>query len=168
MRRVHPYAWLWEPLAAEASFVLRPMFGTKAVYLDSRLMLCFSAQAEPWRGVLVCMDRIHQASLMAEFPLLSPHPVLPKWLYLPESADDFERVAEGLVALVRRRDPRIGVEPRPRKRRRSGDAGRRNSGTLPRRRSDGPEKTVGRGQDSRPPEAGSPRQRSGPLRNPDS
>jgi hypothetical protein len=39
--------------------------------------------------------------------------VLPKWLYLAESADDFERVAERLVALARRRDPRIGVAPKP-------------------------------------------------------
>ena len=44
-----------------------------------------------------------------------PHPVLPKWLYLPESADGFERMAEKLVQLVRRRDPRIGVAPQPKK-----------------------------------------------------
>ena len=48
-RSVHRHAWLWEPLEAEASFVLGSMFGTKVVYLDGRLALCFSARPEPWR-----------------------------------------------------------------------------------------------------------------------
>lgn len=118
-RRVHRYAWLWEPLEQDASFVLGAMFGTKVAYLDGRLMLCFSAKEEPWRGVLVCTERASHASLLAEFRALSPHPILPKWLYLPESADDFERVAERLVALATRRDPRIGVAPKGKKSRRS-------------------------------------------------
>jgi len=113
-RRVHPYAWLWEPLESEASFLLRPMFGTKAAYLDGRLVFCFSAGEEPWRGVLVCTDRPHHGSLMAEIPALVPHPVLPKWLYLPDSFDAFDRWAEQLVSMARRRDPRIGVAPRAR------------------------------------------------------
>jgi hypothetical protein len=90
------------------------MFGTRAAYLDGRLVLCFTARAEPWRGVLVATDRPHHAALRADWPELAPHPVLPKWLYLPESADGFERVAAALVQLVRRRDPRIGVVPAPR------------------------------------------------------
>jgi hypothetical protein len=119
VRRLHPYAWLWEPLEADASFVLRPMFGTRAAYLDGKLVLCFSAGEEPWRGVLVCTDHAHHASLTADFPSLSPHPVLPKWLYLAETSGDFERAAERLVALAKRRDPRLGVVPKPRKRKRS-------------------------------------------------
>jgi hypothetical protein len=117
IRRTHPYAWLWEPLEADATFMLGAMFGTKVVYLDGSLVLCFSAKEEPWRGVLVCTEREHQASLLSEFPPLAPHPVLPKWLYLPESSDGFERVAERLVNLAKRRDPRIGVAPRARRRR---------------------------------------------------
>ena len=117
-RRVHPYQWLWEPLEDDPTFVLRPMFGGKSVYLDGRLMLYFTAGDEPWRGVLACTDRVHHASLLAEFPELAPHPILPKWLYLPESADRFEGVAERLVALAKRRDPRLGVSPQPKKARR--------------------------------------------------
>jgi hypothetical protein len=119
IRSVHRYAWLWEPLEAEASFVLGAMFGTKAVFLDGRLTLCFSAREEPWRGVLVCTERDHHASLQREFPALSPHPILPKWLYLAESQDSFERVAERLVTLARERDPRIGVAPKAGRRRRA-------------------------------------------------
>jgi hypothetical protein len=117
-RRVHPYQWLWEPLEEDPTFFLRPMFGGKSVYLDGRLMLYFTAGEEPWRGVLVCTDRAHHPALLVEFPELSPHPVLPKWLYLPESADRFEPVAERLVTLARRRDPRLGVNPRPKRRKR--------------------------------------------------
>jgi hypothetical protein len=56
--------------------------------------------------------------LVEEFPELKPHPVLPKWLYLPDASDTFERVAERLVALAKRRDPRIGVLPQARTRKR--------------------------------------------------
>jgi hypothetical protein len=115
---VHPYQWLWEPLETEPSFVLRSMFGAKAVYLDGKLMLCFCASEEPWHGLLVCTDRSRQISLQADFPELTPHAILPKWLYLPESADNFERTGVRLVALARRRDPRFGVAPNPRKVRR--------------------------------------------------
>ena len=117
VKPVHPHQWLWEPLESEPSFVLRAMFGTKAVYLDGRLLFCFCARDEPWRGVLVGTDRSHHASLLAEFPGLQPHPILPKWLYLPESAAAFERTAARLVAVARRRDARIGVTPKPKKKR---------------------------------------------------
>ena len=113
VRPVHPYAWMWEPLERDPTFVLRAMFGTKAAYLDGKLMLCFSANNEPWRGLLVCTDRAQHPALCAEFPELTPHPILPKWLYLPEAADTFERTGPRLVALARRHDPRIGVIPQP-------------------------------------------------------
>ena len=118
-KRVHPYQWLWEPLEEDPTFLLRSTFGGRSVYLDGKLMLYFTAGEEPWRGVLACTDHVHHAALLAEFPALSPHPILPKWLYLPESADRFESVAERLVALARRRDPRLGVSPKPKRGRRS-------------------------------------------------
>lgn len=112
---VHPYAWLWEPLDEEPSFVLRAMFGTRAAYVGGNLVLCFAAKTEPWRGVLVCTEYAHHASLTKTLPELAPHPILPKWLYLPESAPGFERTAAQLVQLAARRDPRIGIAPQPRK-----------------------------------------------------
>lgn len=115
IERIHPHAWLWEPLEADPTFVLRAMFGTKAVYLDGKLVFCFATKREPWRGLLVATDRRHHASLLAEIPALTPHPILPKWLYLSEATDVFESKAEHLVRLVRQRDERIGVVPSPRK-----------------------------------------------------
>lgn len=116
---IHPHAWLWEPLETDASFVVRSMFGTKAVYLDGKLMFCFATKREPWSGVLVATDHPHHASLVAEFPALVPHPILPKWLYLSESAEAFEQTAGRLVRLARRRDPRLGVVPSSKKRKRA-------------------------------------------------
>jgi hypothetical protein len=126
VRHVHPHQWLWEPLEDDPTFVLRSMFGAKAAYLGGKLMLCFCASEEPWCGVLVCTDRAHHAALTAEFPELTPHPILPKWLYLPETADSFERTATRLVALARRRDPRLGVTPKPRKPRTAAKSRRRD------------------------------------------
>lgn len=119
---IHPNAWLWEPLENDPTFMLRAMFGGRAVYLDGRLMLYFTAphwDDEDWRGICVATEREHHASLMEEFPELAPHPVLPKWLYLRESEERFEAVAMRLVELSRRRDPRIGVTPKPRKARKT-------------------------------------------------
>ncbi len=115
IQRVHPHAWLWEPLEADPTFVLRTMFGAKAAYLGGQLALCFCANEEPWSGVLICTSRDQHPALQAEFPALKPHPILPKWLYLPEADDAFERTAMRLVDLARQRDPRIGVAPRPKK-----------------------------------------------------
>ncbi len=114
-RPVHPHQWLWEPLETDPSFVLRSMFGAKAVYLDGKIVLCFCAGDDSWCGLLVCTDRDRHPALLAEFPDLRPHSILPKWLYLPESAGSFEAAAVRLVSLARRRDPRIGVVPKTKK-----------------------------------------------------
>lgn len=114
-KTLHPHAWLWEPLESDATFVLRTMFGTKAVYLDGKLMFCFAAKKEPWSGILVATDRQHHPSMMSEIPALTPHPILSKWLYLSESFDSFERVARHLIRLGKRRDAGLGVVPPPKK-----------------------------------------------------
>ena len=116
VRSVHPYQWLWESLEGSAGFVLKPMFGGKALYVDGKLALYFAAKKEPWRGVCVCTDRVYHESLMTDFPELKPHAILPKWLYLSEGSDRFETLAERLVKLAAKRDPRLGVAPKSRKR----------------------------------------------------
>ena len=109
----HPLQWLADPLAGEPSFVLKAWFGGRTIMLDGNHQLFLTTQGEPWQGVLVCTFHEHQESLRAEFPALLKHPVLGKWLYLPESGESFERDARRLVQLVRARDPRIGIPPSP-------------------------------------------------------
>jgi len=112
----HRFGWLAEPLVEEASFVLRPMFGSLGCYLHGRLMLILADRRPPWCGLLVPTAREAQPALRAEMPALQVHPILGKWLYLAESAEDFEAVGEGLVRLALLNDARLGVEPRPKRR----------------------------------------------------
>lgn len=119
VRPEHPLAWLTEPLVDEPSFVLKSWFGGRTIMLNGLHHLFLTTQGEPWQGVLVCTFHEHQASLRAEFPTLVQHPVLKKWLYLPESTESFERDARQLVRLVKARDPRLGIPPSPRKKRKT-------------------------------------------------
>ena len=117
--RRHRYGGLIEPLLAEESLLVKPMFGCLACYLHGRLMLVLADRRPPWRGLLVPTVREHQPTLCAEIPSLAAHPVLGKWLYLREAADDFEEAAGHLVALARVDDPRLGVESPPRRSRKA-------------------------------------------------
>jgi len=110
-KQPHPLLWLADPLQDDPSYLDKAMFGCRAVHFGGRLVLALAWKEEPWRGVLLPTEREHQPSLIAEFPSLAPHPVLPKWLYLPESSPSFENDARQLVALIRRLDPRLGVIP---------------------------------------------------------
>ncbi|MBL9203848.1 MAG: hypothetical protein JNN01_02085 [Opitutaceae bacterium] len=119
VRPDHPLQWLADPLLEDPTFVLKSWFGGRTIMLNGLHHLFLTTQGEPWQGVLVCTAHEHQPSLLAEFPSLAPHPVLKKWLYLPESHEHFERDARRLVQLVRARDPRLGIAPSPRKKRKT-------------------------------------------------
>jgi hypothetical protein len=107
----HPLQWLTEPLLEDPSFELKSWFGGRTVMLEGCHYLFLTCQGEPWQGVLVCTYHEHQDSLRAEIPSLIRHPVLGKWLYLPETSEAFEADAKRLVQLARARDPRLGVAP---------------------------------------------------------
>jgi hypothetical protein len=98
------------------SLIARRMFGMDSLYFEGKLRLVLGEAKEPWCGLMVCTDRERQPDLQKDFPELTPHPILPSWLYLSEQSANFEEYAERLVRLILRRDPRIGVEPKPRKR----------------------------------------------------
>ena len=116
-KREHPLGWLAEAVQAEPTFVFKSWFGGRSIMLHGKHQLFLTTQGEPWQGVLVCTFHEHQPSLLAEFPALQQHPILGKWLYLPETADTFERDARRLVQLARAGDTRLGVAPSPRKKR---------------------------------------------------
>jgi hypothetical protein len=113
----HPLQWLADPLLGEPSFSFKSWFGGRTLMLRGMHQLFLTSQGEPWQGVLACTFHEHQPSLRADFPALKPHPVLKKWLYLPESAGTFERDAQRLVKLVLAGDPRLGIPPSPKKKR---------------------------------------------------
>ncbi|MGE8547687.1 MAG: hypothetical protein ACN6OC_09650 [Alcaligenes sp.] len=116
--RPNSLLWVFDPLEQDGDYLRRKMFGCDAAYVNGRLCLAVADRDEPWDGLLVCTAREHHAALIQEAPGLLPHPILGKWLYIPESDEAFEAVAAHMVELVRARDARIGVEPGSRSRRR--------------------------------------------------
>ena len=109
-------AWIFEAFERDASYTRKRMFGCEAAYVDGLLCLVAADREPPWNGLLVCTSRERHAALIEEMPALRPHPVLGKWLYVPEDDPAFEDTAAMMTGLVLARDPRVGVEPKPRRR----------------------------------------------------
>jgi hypothetical protein len=95
------------------------MFGGLAAYLFERQMLLLVEPTKSgrwtWHGVLVCTGFEHHASIHAEFPALTPHPVLRKWMFIDSTHADFESTMEEVARRIARNDPRFGVVPASRK-----------------------------------------------------
>ena len=108
--RRHRFGGLLEDLTEEPTLLVSTMFGCVTCYLHGLLVLGLAEKRPPWRGLLVPTGKEHHATLLAELPELVVHPVIGKWLYLPESAPSFEESAAALVRMARTADPRLGVE----------------------------------------------------------
>jgi hypothetical protein len=91
------------------------MFGCLAAYVHGRLMAVAADREAPWNGLLVPTSKEHHASLIKDFPALSPHPVLGKWLFLRSDHEDFEEIASIVIEVMAEGDPRLGVEPKEKK-----------------------------------------------------
>jgi len=79
-------------------------------------MLVLCSGGEPWNGLLIATDHEFHDAIRQEFGNVVQHPVLKKWLYLPENSEDFESVSSEIVEAIRIGDQRFGVEPKERKR----------------------------------------------------
>ena len=108
--RRHRYGAVVEGIMEEPSLLVATMFGFVTCYVHGRCVLALADKRPPWRGLLIPTAREHHASLRALLPALVGHPVLGKWLYLKDAAEEFEETARQLVALARADDARIGVE----------------------------------------------------------
>ena len=109
--------WVFEAFERDSTYMRKRMFGCDAAYIDGLLCLVAADRDEPWNGLLVCTSQERHAALIDKLPALRPHPVLGKWLYVSQHDPAFETVAETMTLLVLARDPRVGVEPKPRRRR---------------------------------------------------
>jgi len=110
-----PFLWVVEPLMDESSYLQKSMFGCQACYLHGRMVLLLTSGAEPWNGLLIPTDHQFHESIRQDFITIVQHPVLKKWLYLPEASEDFETVSAEIVEAIRTGDKRFGVEPKERK-----------------------------------------------------
>lgn len=112
-------AWILDAFERDPTYVRKRMFSADAAYIDGRLCITVGERDEPWNGMLVCTSHDHHAALINDIPALQPHPVLGKWLYVSQNDPAFESVVEHVVSLVLARDPRIGVEPKPKRSRKA-------------------------------------------------
>lgn len=95
------------------------MFGCLAVYLHGRLSLLLTSGEEPWNGLLIPTDHQFHEGIRKDFPDVIQHSVLKKWLYLPETSEDFETSATELIEAIKLNDQRFGVEPKERVRKKT-------------------------------------------------
>ena len=108
--------WIFDAFERDPTYVRKRMFSADAAYIDGRLCLTVGDREEPWNGLLVCTSQAHHATLIGDMPALKPHAVLGKWLYVSQRDPAFESIATRAASLVLARDPRIGVEPKPKNR----------------------------------------------------
>jgi hypothetical protein len=97
-------------LREDPTFVTKPMFGMVACYVGGRLVVVLADRREPWQGLLFPTEREFHDELREAFPDLRIHPVLPKWLYLPNGGR-FGAVAPRIIGRIAAGDDRFGVEP---------------------------------------------------------
>lgn len=112
----HPLLWVVESIMEEPSYLERAWFGCKAIYLHGLMVLVLCSGEEPWNGLLIPTDHHFHDDILKDFQDVVQHPVLKKWLYLPEASEDFETVASNIIEAIRMNDQRLGVEPKERKR----------------------------------------------------
>jgi hypothetical protein len=120
MKKPIPFPFVLEALEG-IDYTIRPMFGCHAIYIEEKLVLILRNQQEHQRdnGVWIASQLDHHASLKSNFPsmrsieLLGKGPT--KWQNLPADADDFEESALKACHFIRKRDPRIGTYPKPRR-----------------------------------------------------
>lgn len=108
----HPYEWIVENLREHQTYFEKNMFSCRACYCHEKLMLVLTSNEEDeWNGLLIPTEREFHSSLILEFPELSSHPVLGKWLYIPAQAEEFEDITLKIAKLAYKNDPRIGIIP---------------------------------------------------------
>ena len=117
------HEWVFEAFAEHPTFFTKSMFGGLAAYLFERQMLLLVEPTKSgrwkWHGVLVCTDFRHHASIQAEFPALTPHAALRKWLFIDSGREEFESTMDAVAKQVARNDPRFGIlsgSPKPKRR----------------------------------------------------
>ena len=95
------HEWIFDAFAGRSTFFTKRMFGGLAAYVHERQMLVLVQPTKTgrwkWHGVLVCTGQEHHASIRAEFPVLMPHAVLRKWLYIDSAHEDFEPTMEAAI-----------------------------------------------------------------------
>ena len=94
------------------SFNRRAMFGGFAYYDGPFLkLILFEGSSDRWNGCMFPASIEHHAKLLKQFPFLVNHSVLPKWLYLSISDENFEDNAKKVIRELSRPQSLWGTIP---------------------------------------------------------
>lgn len=98
---------------------IKKMFGNHSLYIDEKIYLATrDSEKNPMdNGIWIGTKIEHHESLQQQFPSLTNLRFykIKKWLLLPVDASDFEEVAISICELIKSSDPRIGVTPKPKR-----------------------------------------------------
>ncbi|WP_413574613.1 TfoX/Sxy family DNA transformation protein [Bdellovibrio sp. HCB290] len=108
--------WI-ENLLPEEGYRRKSMFGGFAYYLDEKIVLItFEAGNKTnWNGCMFPVEHQNQAKALDQFPILTPHPILPKWLYLPIETEGFEEWVSDILRVALRPNSHWGSFPKEKK-----------------------------------------------------
>ena len=108
-------ARIFEVFEDHPSFFTKRIFGGFGVYLFGRMMMVLVEPTRTgrwkWHGVLICTEHAHHPGIIKEFPELTPHGVLKKWLYIDSRHEDFEPTMDRVARAIARADQRCGIHP---------------------------------------------------------
>ncbi len=123
-KKVFQLAWVYEDLEAEPSFFTKRMFGGLAVYCHGKMVMLLAESPgdreyrgqtfdfDIWNGILLPTEYAHHDRLKKKWAILKQHPVLKKWLYLPQDTDAFDSAIDDIVTAIHRDDPLLGIFPK--------------------------------------------------------
>lgn len=129
--KASPHHLLWIEELLPEDFVRKPMFGGFAYYWNQKIMLVVfekpgdkehRGQIYPfdlWDGCLFPLERDHHPEATRLFSDLIPHPVLPKWFYLPTATEGFDEVVGEILREMKRPISIWGVTPQKKKKKSS-------------------------------------------------
>lgn len=119
----------FEDLSTQDSFYLKKFFRGLTIYVFGKAVAYLSNRPgdksfrgkrykiDIWNGCLIPTNREYHAELLKLLKGTLVHPVIEKWLYLPQNSDHFEDSMNQLLEMIKRKNPLIGIETqlKPRK-----------------------------------------------------
>lgn len=115
-----PFPFVLEQLE-KRSPVIRPMFGCHAIYIEEKIVLILRKKGKYGHdnGVWIATYAEHHKSLKELFPSMRSIRLfggeVSSWQNIPFEAADFEESVIGVCELILKNDPRIGKNPRIKK-----------------------------------------------------
>jgi len=113
----------FEDLADHDSFYFKKFFGGLSIYVFGKMVafVCEKPErktfrdqkfkTEVWNGCLIPSTRDNHAALLKLLKGAVIHPVIGKWLYLPQKSEFFEDSMIQLIEMIQRKNTLVGIEP---------------------------------------------------------